>query len=202
LKFTGTSWDASYSENCDARNISAIPRGCRASLAAFLSILNRLDDIVLDLCGFEHDRCAVAQELERRWIGVEANERICRWISRTVRDFKEAPAAFSAALVTFLAGSAGNVGTSRKWSKGFRCFDRAVRTIFRAQAIRRRLSIWISKTEYRRQGRSGARVLRQWGFCSQYCIRRAAGYLRSSVTSSISPSLIEFRTAGWHNPAD
>jgi site-specific DNA-methyltransferase (cytosine-N4-specific) len=75
LKFTGTSWDAGYREYCKERNLAAHPARMQASLAAFfIQFLTDVDDLVLDPFAGSNTTGAVAQALDRQWIGVEANK--------------------------------------------------------------------------------------------------------------------------------
>jgi DNA modification methylase len=73
LKFSGTSWDSGYREYCKQRELPAHPARMQASLSAFfIQFLTDTDDLVLDPFAGSNTTGATAEELGRRWIGVEA----------------------------------------------------------------------------------------------------------------------------------
>lgn len=74
LKFTGTSWDSGYRDYCKRLNLPAHPARMQASLSAFfIKFLTDDGDLVLDPFAGSNTTGAVAEELGRQWIGVEAN---------------------------------------------------------------------------------------------------------------------------------
>ncbi len=74
LKFSGTSWDSNYREYCKKLGIPAHPARMQASLAAFfIQFLTEADDVVLDPFSGSNTTGAVAENLGRQWIGVEAD---------------------------------------------------------------------------------------------------------------------------------
>lgn len=74
VKFTGTHWDAGYREYCKSLDLPAHPARMQASLAAFfIQFLTDVDDLVLDPFAGSNTTGAVAEELDRRWISVEAD---------------------------------------------------------------------------------------------------------------------------------
>jgi DNA modification methylase len=73
LKFTGTSWDVKYREYCKRFKMDSHPARMQSALAAFLiKFLTDENDLVLDPFAGSNTTGAVAEELKRRWIGVEA----------------------------------------------------------------------------------------------------------------------------------
>lgn len=75
LKFTGTKWDASYREYCKTRNLHAHPARMQSALAAFfIQFLTSEHDLILDPFAGSNTTGSVAEEMARRWIGVEANK--------------------------------------------------------------------------------------------------------------------------------
>lgn len=75
LKYTGTKWDASYRAYCKAENLPAHPARMQSSLSAFLiNFLTDKDDLVFDPFAGSNTTGAVAEDLERNWIGVEAEK--------------------------------------------------------------------------------------------------------------------------------
>jgi DNA modification methylase len=74
LKFSGTSWDSGYRDYCKALEIPTHPARMQASLSAFfIQFLTDVDDLVLDPFAGSNTTGSVAEELDRRWIGVEAD---------------------------------------------------------------------------------------------------------------------------------
>lgn len=74
LKFTGTSWDATYRNYCERFNIPAHPARMQALLAAFFTkFLTEPGDMVFDPFAGSNTTGYVAQTLDRNWIGVEAS---------------------------------------------------------------------------------------------------------------------------------
>jgi site-specific DNA-methyltransferase (cytosine-N4-specific) len=75
LKFTGTSWDADYRAYCKALNIPAHPARMQSSLVAFfVQFLTGEGDLVMDPFAGSNTTGAVAQDLGRNWLCVEAEE--------------------------------------------------------------------------------------------------------------------------------
>jgi len=74
LRFTGTSWDAGYRDYCRHSNLPSHPARMQASLSAFfIQFLTDDGDLVLDPFAGSNTTGAVAEELGRQWIGVEAD---------------------------------------------------------------------------------------------------------------------------------
>lgn len=74
LKFSGTSWDSNYREYCKRLEIPAHPARMQASLSAFfVQFLTEPNDLVFDPFAGSNTTGAVAENLGRRWIGVEAD---------------------------------------------------------------------------------------------------------------------------------
>lgn len=73
LKFTGTKWDVQYRAYCKALDLPAHPARMQSSLSAFfIQFLTDEKDLVFDPFAGSNTTGAVAEELARRWIGVEA----------------------------------------------------------------------------------------------------------------------------------
>jgi DNA modification methylase len=73
LKFTGTKWDMQYRAYCKAQNVPAHPARMQSSLAAFfIQFLTDEGDLIVDPFSGSNTTGAVAEELGRRWIAVEA----------------------------------------------------------------------------------------------------------------------------------
>jgi DNA modification methylase len=73
LKFTGTKWDAVYRAYCKARDLPAHPARMQSSLCAFfIQFLTDEGDLVFDPFGGSNTTGSVAEDLNRRWISVEA----------------------------------------------------------------------------------------------------------------------------------
>jgi site-specific DNA-methyltransferase (cytosine-N4-specific) len=74
LKFTGTSWDSGYRDYCARAKLAAHPARMQPSLSAFfIQFLTDEGDLVLDPFAGSNTTGAVAEELGRKWIGVEAD---------------------------------------------------------------------------------------------------------------------------------
>ncbi|MGZ3388756.1 MAG: DNA-methyltransferase [Isosphaeraceae bacterium] len=76
LKYTGTAWDAKYREYCGQMGLEAHPARMQASLSAFfIKLLTTEGDLVLDPFGGSNTTGAVAEDLGRNWISVEAEKK-------------------------------------------------------------------------------------------------------------------------------
>lgn len=74
LKFSGTSWDANYRDYCKRLEIPAHPARMQSSLSAFfIQFLTEPNDLVFDPFAGSNTTGAVAENLGRKWIGVEAD---------------------------------------------------------------------------------------------------------------------------------
>lgn len=74
LTFSGTSWDTRYREYCKENSLEAHPARMAPSLVAFfIKFLTDPNDLVFDPFGGSNTTGAVAEDLGRRWISVEAN---------------------------------------------------------------------------------------------------------------------------------
>jgi site-specific DNA-methyltransferase (cytosine-N4-specific) len=75
LRFSGTKWDADYRDYCKKANLPAHPARMQASLSAFfIQFLTREGDLVLDPFAGSNTTGSVAENLNRKWVGVEADE--------------------------------------------------------------------------------------------------------------------------------
>lgn len=73
LKYSGTQWDAKYRAYCKEKELPAHPARMQSALSAFfIQFLTDEDDLVFDPFLGSNTTGAVAQELGRRWLGVEA----------------------------------------------------------------------------------------------------------------------------------
>jgi DNA modification methylase len=74
LKYTGTSWDAGYRDYCKKHGFDAHPARMQTELAAFfIKFLTEKSGLVFDPFGGSNTTGAVAQDLKRKWLVVEAN---------------------------------------------------------------------------------------------------------------------------------
>ena len=74
LKYTGTKWDLKYRSYCKALNIPAHPARMQSSLSAFfIEFLTEKGDLVFDPFAGSNTSGAVAEDLGRKWMGVEAD---------------------------------------------------------------------------------------------------------------------------------
>ena len=75
LRYTGTSWDSNYRKYCKQLEIPAHPARMQASLSAFfIQFLTEPNDLVFDPFAGSNTTGAVAENLGRQWIGVEADQ--------------------------------------------------------------------------------------------------------------------------------
>lgn len=73
LRFANTGWDASYRAYCEAHELEAHPARMQPGLAAFfIEMLTDPNDLVLDPFAGSNTTGTVAEALDRRWVGVEA----------------------------------------------------------------------------------------------------------------------------------
>ncbi|WP_414899725.1 DNA-methyltransferase [Sphingomonas flavalba] len=74
LKYTGTGWDKGYRSYCKDNGLVAHPARMQSSLSAFfIQFLTDEDDLVLDPFGGSNTTGSVAENLNRRWVSVEAD---------------------------------------------------------------------------------------------------------------------------------
>lgn len=93
LKFTGTSWDAGYRDYCQEMDLPAHPARMQASLAAFfIEFLTDAKDLVLDPFGGSNTTGSVAEELNRRWVTVEADANYVKGSRGRFEKFRNTPA--------------------------------------------------------------------------------------------------------------
>lgn len=75
LEFTGTKWDSNYRAYCKAKNLPAHPARMQSSMSAFFTkFLTEENDLILDPFAGSNTTGAVAEELNRKWISVEASK--------------------------------------------------------------------------------------------------------------------------------
>ena len=75
LKYSGTAWDQNYREYCAQKKLVSHPARMQSSLSAFfIQFLTQKDDLVLDPFAGSNTTGAVAEDLGRRWIGIEAEK--------------------------------------------------------------------------------------------------------------------------------
>ncbi len=73
LKYSGTAWDSEYRAYCKAHGLEAHPARMQSPLSAFFTqFLTEDNDLVFDPFGGSNTTGAVAEDLGRRWISVEA----------------------------------------------------------------------------------------------------------------------------------
>jgi site-specific DNA-methyltransferase (cytosine-N4-specific) len=76
LKFSGTGWDTAYRDYCKAQNVEAHPARMQMDLAAFfIKFLTDEGDLVMDPFAGSNTTGSAAEELGRKWLSVEAEER-------------------------------------------------------------------------------------------------------------------------------
>ena len=74
LRFSNTGWDASYRKYCEEQRLDAHPARMQPGLAGFfIQFLTNPGDLVMDPFGGSNTTGAVAEELERSWLCVEAH---------------------------------------------------------------------------------------------------------------------------------
>ena len=74
LKFSNTAWDARYRAYCVDKGLDAHPARMQTDLAAFfMQFLTEPGDLVFDPFGGSNTTGAVAEEMERKWVVVEAS---------------------------------------------------------------------------------------------------------------------------------
>ena len=75
-KFSGTGWDTTYRDYCKEMAVEAHPARMQMDLASFfVKYLTNEGDLVLDPFAGSNTTGAVSEELGRRWLSVEAEER-------------------------------------------------------------------------------------------------------------------------------
>lgn len=76
LKFAGTGWDTKYRDHCKSEGVEAHPARMQVSLAAFfISYLTDAGDLVFDPFAGSNTTGAASEQLGRRWLSIEAEER-------------------------------------------------------------------------------------------------------------------------------
>lgn len=73
LRFSNTGWDAAYRRYCSDNGYEAHPARMQPGLAAFfIQLLTDDGDLVMDPFAGSNTTGAVAEELDRSWLGIEA----------------------------------------------------------------------------------------------------------------------------------
>lgn len=73
LRFSNTGWDGSYRQYCEEHKLEAHPARMQPGLVGFfVQLLTDAGDLVMDPFGGSNTTGAVAEELERSWLCVEA----------------------------------------------------------------------------------------------------------------------------------
>ncbi len=76
LKFSGTGWDTAYRNYCKAQGVETHPARMQIDLAAFfIKFLTTDGDLVMDPFAGSNTTGSAAEELGRKWLSVEAEER-------------------------------------------------------------------------------------------------------------------------------
>lgn len=118
LKFSGTAWDAKYREYCESRKLVAHPARMQADLVAFfIEFLTEKNDLVFDPFGGSNTTGAIAENLERKWVSVEASSDYVNGSKGRFRKFQRAPrkgAAVRAVTKKKAAARAANKITKKK----------------------------------------------------------------------------------------
>lgn len=74
LRFSNTGWDSNYREYCKSGGLEAHPARMQPGLAAFfIQMLTEENDLVFDPFAGSNTTGAVAEELTRHWLGIEAH---------------------------------------------------------------------------------------------------------------------------------
>ena len=74
LRFSNTGWDASYRLYCEGHDLEAHPARMQPGLVGFfIKLLSDEGDLVMDPFAGSNTTGAVAEELERPWLGIEAH---------------------------------------------------------------------------------------------------------------------------------
>jgi site-specific DNA-methyltransferase (cytosine-N4-specific) len=74
LRFSNTGWDSAYRKYCEDHGLESHPARMQSGLAAFfIQLLTEPGDLVMDPFAGSNTTGAVAEDLERRWLGVEAH---------------------------------------------------------------------------------------------------------------------------------
>lgn len=74
LKFSGTGWDANYRNYCQEQDLELHPARMQPNLVAFfIQFLTKPGDIIFDPFAGSNTTGAIAEDLDRKWIGIEAN---------------------------------------------------------------------------------------------------------------------------------
>jgi site-specific DNA-methyltransferase (cytosine-N4-specific) len=90
MKYSGTKWDAEYRKFCKLHELPAHPARMQSALSAFLiKFLTDEGDLVFDPFAGSNTTGAVAEGLDRRWLGVEAERDYVRGSMGRFKEFRQ-----------------------------------------------------------------------------------------------------------------
>jgi len=91
LKFSGTRWDAKYQQYCKNIDVASHPARMQVELAAFfIKFLTTRNDLVLDPFAGSNTTGAIAEQLGRNWISVEAKSEYVEGSKGRFEEFQKA----------------------------------------------------------------------------------------------------------------
>jgi site-specific DNA-methyltransferase (cytosine-N4-specific) len=74
LRFSNTGWDTAYKQYCNEKKLDLHPARMQPALAGFfIQFLTDEDELVLDPFAGSNTTGAVAEDLHRNWLSVEAH---------------------------------------------------------------------------------------------------------------------------------
>lgn len=91
LQFSGTAWESNYRTYCEKLGLPAHPaRMQRGLVSFFIEFLTDSDDLVFDPFAGSNTTGAIAEEMNRKWVTVEAREEYARGSKGRFAQFREA----------------------------------------------------------------------------------------------------------------